>query len=138
MCSLRHMGTHRTKTWFTPGEVLRKIGEDTYRIKVGAGQVRERHESQLHAGQSDIRGKHVSLDYTAHETDSDDDYAEQDNYTVEKIMVQRLSALAPGGVEFKVRCRGYGPSHNTWEPVSSLCRGSTPPLWSMAASTTRS
>ena len=26
----RPMGTHRTKTWFTPGEVVRRIGEDTY------------------------------------------------------------------------------------------------------------
>ena len=31
------MGTHRTKTSFTPGEVVRRIGEDTYRIKVGHG-----------------------------------------------------------------------------------------------------
>ena len=38
----RPMGTHRTKTWFTPGEVVRRIGEDTYRIKVGYGQFRER------------------------------------------------------------------------------------------------
>ena len=26
----------------------------------------------------------------------------------------------PGGVEFKVRWRGYGPSHDTSEPVSSF------------------
>ena len=43
----RPMGIHRTKTWFTPGEVVRRIGEDTYRIKVRHGQFRERHESQL-------------------------------------------------------------------------------------------
>ena len=54
----------------------------------------------------------------AHEADSDDDYAEQDDYTVEKILAQRPNASAPGGLEFKVRWRGYGPSHHTWEPVS--------------------
>ena len=32
--------------------------------------------------------------------------------------VRTLSA--PGGLEFKVRWRGYGSSHDTWEPVSSL------------------
>ena len=79
------MGTHRTKTWFTPGEVVRRIGEDTYRIKVGHGQFRERHESQLRVREPDLRGRHVSLDYAKHEADSDDDYAEQDDYTVEKI-----------------------------------------------------
>ena len=109
----RPMGTDRTKTWFTPGEVVRRIGEDTYRIKLSPGQFRERHESQRHPRVPDVRGKHVSLDYAANEADSDDDYAEQDDYTVGKILAKRLSASAPGGVEFKVRWKGYGPSHDT-------------------------
>ena len=116
----RPMGTHRTKTWFTPGVVVRRIGEDTYRIKVGLGQFRVRHESQLRVREPDLRGQHVSLSYAAHEADSDDDYAEHDDYTVEKILAQRPKASAPGGLEFKVRWRGYGPSHDTWEPVSSF------------------
>ena len=99
----RPTGTHRTDTWSTPGEVVRRIGEDTYRPKVGHGQFRERHESQLHVREPDFRGKHVSLNYAAHEADSDDDYAEQDDYTVEKILAQRPNASAPGGLEFKVR-----------------------------------
>ena len=61
----------------------------------------------------DLCGQHVSLDYAAHEADSDDDYAEQDDYTVEKILAQRPNASAPGGLEFKVRWRGYGPSRDT-------------------------
>ena len=114
------MGTHRTKTWFTPGEVVCRIGEDTYRIKVGHVQFRERHESELCVREPDLRGQHVSLSYAAHEADSDDDYAEQDDYTVEKILAQRPNASAPGGLEFKVRWRGSGLSHDTWEPVSSF------------------
>ena len=78
----RPMGTHRTKTWFTPGQVVRRIREDTYRIKVGQGKFGERNESQLREREPDLRGQHVSLDYAAHEPDSDDDYAEQDDYTV--------------------------------------------------------
>ena len=112
------MGTHRTKTWFTPGDVVRRIGEDTYRIKVGHGQFRERHESQLRVREPGLRGKHVSLNYAAHEADWDDDYAEQDNYTVEKILAQRPNAWAPGGLEFKVR----------WEPVSSFVPRITTPF----------
>ena len=114
----RPMGTQRTKTWFTLGEVVRRIGEDTYRIKIGHGQFRERHEKQLRVREPDLRGQHVALDYAAHEADSDDNYAEQDNYTVEKILAQRPNASAPGGLEFKIRWRGYGPSHDTWKPVS--------------------
>ena len=116
----RPMGIHCTKTWFTPREVVRRIREDTYRIKVGHGQFRERHESQLRVREPDLRGQHVSLDYAAHEADSDDDYAEQYDYTVEKILAQRPNASAPGGLDFKLRRRGYGPSHDTWEPVSSF------------------
>ena len=68
----------------------------------------------------DLRGQHVSVDYTAHEAHSDDDYAEQDNYTVGKILAQRPNASAPGGLEFDVRWEGYGPSHDTLEPHSSF------------------
>ena len=70
------MGTNRTKTWFTPGEVVRRIGEDTCPINVSRGQFRERHESQLRVQEPDLRRQPVSLDYAAHEADSDDDYAE--------------------------------------------------------------
>ena len=94
--------------------------QDTYCIKVGHGQFWECHESQLRVREPDLGGQHVSLDYAAHEADSDDHYAEQDDSTVEMILAQRLNASAPGGVEFKVRWQGYGPSHDTWEPVSSF------------------
>ena len=46
----RSMGTHRTKTWCTPREVVRRIGEDTYRIKVGHGAPGAPRESAPCAG----------------------------------------------------------------------------------------
>ena len=116
----RPMGTQHTKTLFTPRVVVGKIGDDTYRIKVGHGQFRERHESQLRVREADLRCQPVSLDYTAHEANSDDDYAEQDDYTVEGILAQRRNASAPRGLDFRVRWRGSGPSHDAWEPVSSF------------------
>ena len=88
------LGTHRTKTWFTPEDVFRRIGEDTYGIQVGTGQYKRQHESQLGPPEPDICGKPVSLDYTPNAADSDDDYAEQDNYTVEKVLAQHPSASA--------------------------------------------
>ena len=121
------MGAHCTKTWFTPEEVVCRIVEDMYRINVGPRQFTERQQTQLLAPDPDIRGKHVSLDYTDHEADSYNEYAEQNDYTVEKILAQHLSAPARGGVHFKVRWRGYEPSDDTSEPVSSFVpRISTP------------
>ena len=133
----RPIGTHRTKTWFTPGNMVRRIDEDTYRIKVGLGQFREPHESQLRARDADVPGKHVSLLYTAGEADSDDDYAEQDDYTVEKILAQRPSASAPG--EWSSWCAGEAMNHPTTpgNPSLPLCRGSALPSGSTSAGTRR-
>ena len=114
------MGTDRTKTCFTPGEVVRRIGADTSSINVGPRQFSERHESQLRTREPDVHGEHVSLDYTVPQAKSDNNYAKRDVHTVEKILTQHPSASAPGGVTFKVSWRGYGPSHDTWEPVSSF------------------
>ena len=53
------MGTHHTNASFTPGVVVRRIGEDTYRVKVGPRQFREQHESQLCTREPDLGGRHV-------------------------------------------------------------------------------
>ena len=106
-------GTHRCKTSFTHEHVFRRIGEDTYRVEVGLGPFTEQHEGQLRAREHSICWKHVSLDYTAHEAVTDDDYAELDSYTVEKILAPPLKASATVGVEFQVCWRGSGPSHDT-------------------------
>ena len=71
----RPLGTHRTRTWFTPGEEVHRIGEYTYRIKVEPREFRWRHESEIRAAEPEVCGKHPSLDYTAHEVDSHCDYA---------------------------------------------------------------
>ena len=121
------MDTHCTKTWFTSAEVVCRTAEDTYCVNAGTRQFREWHECQLRAPEPDIDGKHMFLDYTAHEAESDHNYAEQDDCTVEKIPAHCLRELASGGIAFKVGWRGYGPSHDAWEPVSSFVpRNNTP------------
>ena len=100
--------------------MVRRIGEDGYHIKGGPKHFREQHEGQLLAYEPDVPGKHVSPDYTAHEADSDDDNAEQDDYTVKKILAQRPSASAPGAGESMVRWAFYGPSSDTSGPLSSF------------------
>ena len=131
----RPMGTDSIKTWFTAGEVVRRIGEDTYRIKVGHRQFLERHESQLCVREPDLRGQHVSLDYAAHEADSDDDYAEQDDYTVEKILAQRPNASGPEAWSSRFVGEAMGRPGTPGNPSPRSCRGLIPPLWITSAST---
>ena len=107
------MNTHRSKTCFTAGEVVRMIREDSYRVKVSAGQFKERHENQLRGSEPDIRGKHVSLDCTTHDADLNDDHAEQDGYTVNKILDQHRNASLARGLGFQVRLQGYWAFHDT-------------------------
>ena len=108
------------QTWFRPGGLFPGIGDDTYRINVCPGQFNEQHEIQLCVCEPDLHWRHVSLNYTAHEGDSDEDYAEQEDYSIEKIQAQHQSAQARAGVDFKVRWKGYWPSHDTWGQVFSF------------------
>ena len=122
------IGTHRTKTWFTPGGLVCRIGEDTHHIKVGLKQFRERHESPLCSREPDVKGKHVSLDYAAHEANLDNDYAEQADYTVQKILAPCPIAWRPGGLEFKLRWRGNEAYQDTWVSVFAFVPRINTPL----------
>ena len=84
----RPLGTHWTKTWYTPGK---------------------------------IAGKHVDFQYTQHENDSDEDeYLEEDDYVVDKVLSHRPNPAVPAGIEFEVKWKGYGKSHDSWVPPSSF------------------
>ena len=96
---------------------------------------REQHESQLRAGEPDVRGKHVFLDYTAHAAYSDDDYAEEDDYTIRKILSERPSdeRLEEWSSRYAGEAMGTATTPGNTSPP--LCHGSTPPSWSMSAGT---
>ena len=129
------MGTDRTKTWFTPGEVVCRVGEDTYRIKVGHGQFRERHESQLCVQEPDLRDQHVSLDYAAHEADSDNDYAEQGTMPSRRSLPSVRTPRHPEAWSSRFVGEALGRPTTPGNPSPRSCRGLTPPSWTTSAST---
>ena len=116
----RPMGTHRNKTWFASEEVAPGLmrtptvskwapGSSGVDMKVNTPLV------SLRSG-----GKICPWTTLPMWPTQTNDSAEQDKYTNEKIRAQCPGASAPGGVEFKVRWRGYAPFCETWEPVSSF------------------
>ena len=131
----RPMGTHRTKTWFTPGGVVCKIGEDTYCIKVGHGQFRERHESQLRVGEPDLRGQHVSLDYAAHEAVSETTMLSSTTIPSRRSWLSARTPRHPEAWSSRVVGEAMGRSTTPGKPSPRSCRGLTPPSWTTSAST---
>ena len=116
----RPMGTHRTKTWFTPGEVIRRIGEDNYRIKVGHRQFRERHESQLRvqdptsvANMCPWTMPHMRLIRTT-------TMLSRTTIQSRRSWPSVRTPQHPEAWSSRFVGEAIGPSHDTWEPVSSF------------------
>ena len=88
---------------------------------MGPSQFKTRHGTQLKDPVSDITGKHVNFQYTQHEDDSDEDeYLEEEDYVVDKVLRHQPNSAVPAGIEFKVKWKGYWKSHDSSAPPSSI------------------
>ena len=129
------MGTHRTKTWFTPGEVVRRIGEDTYHIKVGQRQFRERHESQFRVREPDLRGQHVSLHYAAHKADSDATTRSRTTIPSRRSWPSIQTPRQPEAWSSRFVGKAMGRPTTSRNPSPRSCQGLTLPSWTISAGT---
>ena len=117
----RPLGTHWTKTWYTPCKIAKRVGPGTCLVQTGPSQFKTRHENQLKDRVLDIRKKHVDFQYTQHADDSDkDEYFQEDDYVVEKVLSHQPSPAVPGGIEFKVNWKRYRKSPESRVPPSSF------------------
>ena len=113
--------SQRTKTSYTPGKVAKTVGPSTFLVQTGPSQFKTRHETQLKDRVPDITQKHVDFQYTQHEDNPDEDeYLEEDDYVIDKVLSHRPNPSVQGGIEFKVKWKGYGKSHDSWVPPSSF------------------
>ena len=81
------LSEHRqATTYYVPAEVQKRLGEDTYTLKVGERLYRDRHHSQMKLRVPDSRGKHVQFDYADLEVDEDDPFAEEQEYNTSRIL----------------------------------------------------
>ena len=110
---------HRQQSWYIPGVILWRTGQDVYVIQVGNNKTLERDHTQLLPRDSEPHGRVVSLEFTADVLNSDND-GEEDEYTAECILSEKANPSTPGGRLYKVRWKGFAASRDSWEPPSSF------------------
>ena len=112
------LSRHRQASWYVPGVIVRKVGQDVYAVRVGDNKILDRDHTQLCPRAPDPSGRPVTFEFTAGDVDSDDE-GEDDDFTAEKILADKPDPGTPGGRLYKVRLKGFAASRDSWEPPSS-------------------
>ena len=101
------------------GVIVWKVGQDVYAVRVGDNKILDRDHTQLCCGAPDPSVRPVTFEFTAGDLDSDDE-GEDDDFTAEKILMDRPDPGTPGGRLYKVGWKGFAASRDAWEPRSSF------------------
>ena len=113
------LSRHRQASWYVPGVIVRKVGQDVYAVRVGDNKILDRDHTQLRPRAADPSGRPVTFEFTAGDVDSDDE-GEDDDFTAEKILADKPDPGTPGGRLYKVRWKGFAASRDSGEPPSSF------------------
>ena len=113
------LSRHRQASWYVPGIIVRKVGQDVYAVRVGDNKILDRDHTGLRPRAPDPSGRPVTFQFTAGDVDSDDE-GEDDDFTAEKILAGKPDPGTPGGRLYKVRWKGFAASRDSWEPPSSF------------------
>ena len=114
------LSEHRQATYYVPAAVQKRLGEDTYTLKLGERLYRAWRHSQEKTPVSNPRGKHIQFDYADMEVDEGDPSSEEHEYNPLKILGYRRAPDVAGGYEFKTQWEGFGRTHESWEPASAF------------------
>ena len=105
------LSRHRQASWYVPGVIVRKVGQDVYAVRVGDNKILDREHTQLRPRAPDPSGRPVTFEFTAGDVDSDDE-GEDDNFTAEIILMDKPDPGTPGGRLYKVRWKGFAASRD--------------------------
>ena len=87
---------HRQQSWYIPGVIVRKLGQDVYAVQVGDNKTLDRDHTQLRPRALDPTGRALTFEFTAGDLDSDDD-GEEDYCTAERILTDKPDPATLGG-----------------------------------------
>ena len=90
------LSKHRQASWYVPGMIARKVGQDVYAVQVGDNKVVDRNLTQLRPRAPDPSRRPVTFEFTTGDSDSDDE-GEDDDLTAERILTDKLDPGRPGG-----------------------------------------
>ena len=113
------LSRHRQASWYVPGAIVRKVGQDVYAVRVGDNKILDRDHTQLRPRAPDPSGRPVTFEFTAGDVDSNDE-GEDDDFTAERILADKPDPGTPGGRLYKVCWKGFAASRDSWEPPSSF------------------
>ena len=113
------LSRHRQASWYVPGVIVWKVGQDVYAVRVGDNKILDRDHTQLCPRAPDPSGRPVTFEFTAGDLDSDDE-GEDDDFTAERILTETPDPGTPGGRLYKVCCKEFAASRDLWEPPSSF------------------
>ena len=90
------LSRHRQASWYVPGVIVRKVGQDVYAVRVGDNKILDRDHTQLRPRAPEPSGRPVTFEFTAGDVESDDE-GKDDDFTAEKILADKPDRGTPGG-----------------------------------------
>ena len=113
------LSRHRQASWYVPGVIVRKVGQDVYAVRVGDNKIFHHDNTQLRPREPDPSGRPVTFEFTAGDVDSDDE-ADDHDFTAEKILTDKPDPGMPRGRVYKVRWKEFAASRDSWNLPSSF------------------
>ena len=90
------LSRHRQASWYVPGVMVRKVGQDVYAVRVEDNKILDRDHTQLRPRAPYPSGRPVTFEFTAGDVDSDDE-GEDNDFTAEKILATSRTRGRLGG-----------------------------------------
>ena len=117
---LRPKGSHVSKLdtwWVGPAEVIQRVGDMSYQIRVKPGVIQDVHMDQLKPYTGDrVEGEAIELFH--HMTGYIPMETGEEEWNVEKILKHRKGK--GGSWEFLTKWEGAAPGEETWEPAQNF------------------